>query len=114
MRDKRAKGCPNPECEMNLKKFRYGASDIYCTKCGTELVFVCRKCFRKIEDAGPGHSICGVCEAKSEEQKARLISLGKKVGGVALAAGAALPVAAKKLKDVDLKPIAEIGKGLLK
>ena len=114
MRDKRAKGCPNPECEMNLKKFRYGASDIYCTKCGTELVFVCSKCFSKIEDTGPNHSICVVCEAKSEERKARLIDFGKKAGGVALAAVATLPVAAKKLKDVDLKSIADLGKGLLK
>ena len=63
-RDSRKKGCPNEGCDMNKKKHRFKADDKFCSKCGTELVFVCPKCFSRITDDGPHHKYCALCEAK--------------------------------------------------
>ena len=68
-KDKRIKGCPNAECNRNQKKYRYKATDKYCTICGSELVLVCQDCFQKLADMGFGHIRCGSCEAEREDRK---------------------------------------------
>ena len=86
--DRRKKGCPDSNCEMNRKKHKYNSSDKYCIKCGSELVYVCSRCFAKIDDLGPDHKICANCELKDDALKDKVIGFGKKafvgLGGVAL------------------------------
>ena len=90
MRDRRSKGCPNPQCDRNKEKFRYKASDAYCTHCGGKLVFVCERCFGPIEDAGPNHRICPRCQAKIDDRAdKRRDNAQKAVGGV-MAVGTAV------------------------
>lgn len=50
--DKRKKGCTNTSCAMNQSKHMFPSTDMYCSQCGQPLVFVCKKCFKKIEDLG--------------------------------------------------------------
>lgn len=97
--DLRKKGCPNPKCPMHKKKVRQSVDVDYCPKCGTKLVFVCTRCFKEIEDKGPGHKICLHCQADADEKKAKAIGQVKDVAGKAVqavgvvAAGAAVKVA---------------------
>ncbi len=76
-KDKRAKGCPNEACECNKKKRLYKADDRYCVKCGSELLWVCRRCFRRLHSDDPSQSLCRVCQAEHED----LIQKVKKGGG---------------------------------
>ena len=89
-KDKRVKGCPDPLCERNAKKYKYAATDKFCTICGAELTFVCPVCFRKLADMGPDHILCAACQAEKADRKAnsrkRLQYIGDKVGGAARAA----------------------------
>lgn len=68
MKDKRAKGCPTENCVMHTEKVKQSADNDFCPKCGAKLVYVCKKCFRQIEDVDPKHQICELCEAKAEEK----------------------------------------------
>lgn len=68
-KDKRIKACPNAECNRNTEKYRYKATDKFCTICGSELVFVCADCFKKIADVDSDHVRCAYCEAKREDLK---------------------------------------------
>ncbi len=86
-KDKRAKGCPNTLCVRNGKRYKYAATDKYCTQCGSELTFVCPVCFRKLADMGPDHVLCASCQAEREDRKAnskkRLQYIGDKVSDAA-------------------------------
>ncbi len=87
--DKRKKGCPNEECEQHQKKIKLKATESYCSKCGTKLIYVCAKCFQEIEDIDPKHRICIRCEAESHDQKKAISGKAKMAGkGAAAAAGA--------------------------
>ena len=105
MRDRRSKGCPNPQCDRNKEKFRYKASDAYCTHCGGKLVFVCERCFGPIEDAGPNHRICPHCQAKIDDRADKRRDIAQRaVGGVVAVAGIGMAV----LKKTDIpKKVAE-------
>lgn len=108
MKDRRSKGCPNPQCDRNKKKFMYKASDVYCTECGQKLVFVCKKCFGPIEDTGPEHRICPICQAKAEDNRDKAKELGKKavVGGGVIAGGVVAILKNENLEKV-LKHVAK-------
>ncbi len=88
--DRRKKGCPNESCERHQKKIMLKATEEYCPKCGTKLIYVCSKCFREIEDIDPKHRICGLCEAEGQEKKDAAADKAKKVGKGA--AGLVVPV----------------------
>ena len=90
MRDRRSKGCPNPQCNRNKEKFRYKASDAYCTHCGGKLVFVCERCFGPIEDAGPNHRICPHCQAKIDDRADKRRDIAQKAVGGVMAVGTAV------------------------
>ena len=60
--DKRKKGCPNESCERHQKRIMLNATEEYCPKCGTKLIYVCSKCFREIEDIDPNHKTCSLCD----------------------------------------------------
>lgn len=87
-KDKRTKGCSNPDCQKAERKAKFKEEENFCPICSSELVFVCAKCHGPIDDEGPSHKICGSCEAASNDRKARVIDGGKKVaagvGSVAL------------------------------
>ena len=90
-KDKRIKGCPNEECANHIKKTRFKADQEVCSDCGTELVFVCRKCFCEIQDINEKHTVCRHCLEKSiqkkEERKEAIKGVAKKA-----AAGAGVAV----------------------
>lgn len=79
-KDKRIKGCPNIICVRNGKKYKYKAEDMFCTKCGTALVYVCPECFRKLADEGPEHFLCVQCEAEKEDRKHDAGKRWRKIG----------------------------------
>lgn len=68
-KDKRVKGCPNIKCERNSEHYKYKAEDSFCTKCGSELVFMCPKCYGKLADLGPEHVVCDKCAAIKDDRK---------------------------------------------
>ena len=70
------KGCINEECIANKKKMKYKKDDVYCPKCGSKLVHVCKKCYRPIEG---DKKLCMRCEAGNKD----MISNIKKVVGAA-------------------------------
>ena len=71
--DKRVKGCSNPECVNHIKRIKMKAENEYCPKCGAELVFVCKKCFKEIQDIDEDHSICTHCIEEAQEKKEKRI-----------------------------------------
>lgn len=89
-KDKRVKGCSNPDCEKANKKAKFKAEENYCSICGSTLVYVCAQCHGPLDDEGPDHRICGGCEATNNDRKAKAINGVKKavgvVGGVTLTA----------------------------
>ena len=56
---------------------------MFCRRCGSELGFVCKECGKPIEDLGPEHVKCTLCEAKAADRKNRAIGFVKKGGEVA-------------------------------
>ena len=113
MKDKRIKACTNKECECNkyIAKNKYSSSDSYCKKCGTELVYVCSKCFKRIENIGPEHTLCISCEAEIADKKDKAIGYVKKVGVAIAGVGA---VAVNAAKNEVVKEVANAGKGAVK
>ncbi|MBR5341636.1 MAG: hypothetical protein IK151_06900 [Erysipelotrichaceae bacterium] len=104
MSDKRVKGCPNDKCK-DYKKTKYKAEDKYCKACGSELVFVCSKCWTLLASDDPKKKICAKCEAKAEDRKEMIINTGKAIGNGALAVAAAIPAAVKIIpKVIDKLP----------
>lgn len=102
MSDKRVKGCPNESCKA-YKKAKYKAEDRFCKDCGTELIFVCSKCWTPLAGDDPNKKICAKCEAKAQDRKEKVIDMGKKIGGAALAV---VPLALKEIPElIDKLPI---------
>ena len=60
-KDKRIKGCPEPGCARHNEHYKYKPSDRFCTLCGSQLVFVCAKCFKEIEDTEDQRRYCENC-----------------------------------------------------
>ena len=110
MKDNRKKGCPNPECKKNMEHVLFKATAKYCVECATPLVFVCKDCFKKIEDLGPKHILCNLCEAKHKDDPMigvkKTVKKAAKNTGKAVAKGAANAV-------VAVKDAGEVGIGLV-
>ena len=70
LKDKRIKGCWNPLCRSHKKHLKFKSDDIYCPKCGRELVYVCAKCGRMMEDRGRKHTVCDHCIERKEANAA--------------------------------------------
>jgi predicted RNA-binding Zn-ribbon protein involved in translation (DUF1610 family) len=105
--DRRVKGCPNENCEMCRKKVKQKPSNDYCPKCGTRLIFVCKKCFKEIQNIDEKHYICDRCGAAIRQKKSAALEIAKNGLGKAkkVAVDAAVPViigvAAKVEKDMQ-------------
>ena len=78
--DMRAKGCPNPNCDLNKKKIRTKPGVAYCPKCGSKVVYVCKRCYKEIPDLGLDHKICDECEAKALERKQAAVRVAHDAG----------------------------------
>ena len=65
-KDKRTKGCWNPECVNHKKHVKFPAADNYCPRCRSELVYVCARCGGRLEDINRKHRICFKCEERRE------------------------------------------------
>ncbi|MBQ6479030.1 MAG: hypothetical protein IJI44_06650 [Erysipelotrichaceae bacterium] len=94
MSDKRVKGCPNENCK-DYKKIRYKAEDRFCKSCGSELIFVCSKCWTPLADDDQKKKICAKCEAKREDRKENIINTAKKIGEGTVAVIALVPTVLK-------------------
>ena len=112
--DRRKKGCPNEACERHQKKIMLKATEEYCPKCGSKLIYVCAKCFREIVDIDPKHKICSLCEAEGLEKRDAALDKAKKVGKGA--AGLVVPVVIKAggkiVKDLQNDAVKKIVKGV--
>ena len=93
-RDRRVKGCPNEECPMHDARKKFSARFNYCPECGSRLTFVCEKCFSEIEDLGPEHRKCRLCEAEEAEKKEKAKYVAKDAADKVAGVGAAIAVAA--------------------
>ena len=114
--DMRKKGCPNKDCSMHQKEKRFDDKIQYCPECGAKTIFVCRRCFREIEDLGPKHRLCERCEADAKARFAKIEDTVKDAGGkvlaVAATAGGVAVAAAAKAGETEIgKVAAKVGKG---
>jgi len=66
-KDKRIKGCPDPGCERHNEHYKYKPTDRFCTLCGSQLVYVCAKCFKEIEDTEDHRRYCEDCKPKQSK-----------------------------------------------
>ena len=113
-KDKRVKGCYNLTCKNYRKEVKRKATDNYCSHCGAELVYVCAKCFEKIEDMGPEVRFCKECEEKQAAKKAK-IKAGADKAKVLAGKGVKLaPAAIEIAKSPNVKGILKSGKALIK
>lgn len=90
----KVKGCVNQNCSAKQKKIKYKEADLYCTKCGQELTFVCPKCYTVLQkDDG---KYCVRCSEGKKDKKEKAAKAAGAAGGIAAGivavAGAALPV----------------------
>ncbi len=96
------KGCVKAGCVSCKKKEHYKKDDMFCTKCGQELVFVCKKCHTPIDEDTKGN-LCARCQAEKDDSADKLKDTGKKVGAGVLGVGALALSAAKVVVDVVKK-----------
>ena len=90
----KVKGCVNQSCSAKQNKNKYKKTDMYCTKCGQELAFVCPKCYTVLpENSG---KYCVRCAEGKKDKKDKTVKAAGAAGGVAAGlvavAGAALPI----------------------
>ena len=66
-KDKRIKGCPEPGCIRHIEHYKYKPDDMFCTLCGSQLVYVCAKCCKEIEDTEDHRRYCEDCKPKQSK-----------------------------------------------
>ena len=66
-KDKRIKGCPDPGCARHNEHYKYKPTDQFCTLCGSQLVYVCAKCFKELEDTEDRRRYCEDCKPKQSK-----------------------------------------------
>ena len=111
-KDKRVKGCTNKNCERCYKKFKYKAMENFCSLCGTNLTYVCEKCFSEIEDIDPYHRLCSTCEERKVENKQKVKSAAEQSKKVAIGVATLAPSIVKHMKNVDPKKVGSIVGGM--
>ena len=77
-KDKRIKGCPEPGCARHNEHYKYKPDDMFCTLCGSQLVYVCAKCFKEIEDTEDQRRYCEECKPKKSKDGAESQKPAKK------------------------------------
>lgn len=94
----KTKGCGTESCEAHKKKVTDKESEIFCSKCGSPLVYVCKDCYTQLPDGTEKY--CVRCLAKHEDRKAKVKKVAAGVGGGALAVGSVVLTVGKKALDV--------------
>ena len=77
-KDKRIKGCPEPGCARHNEHYKYKPDDMFCTLCGSQLVYVCAKCFKEIEDTEDQRRYCEECKPKKSKDGTESQKFAKK------------------------------------
>ena len=67
-KDKRIKDCPEPGCIRHIEHYKYKPDDMFCTLCGSQLVFVCAKCFKEIDDTEDHRRFCEDCKPEKSKE----------------------------------------------
>ena len=78
------KGCINITCAAFHKRISYKKSDDFCSKCGQPLYYVCKKCYKPLENASDRY--CPECNEEMALRRAELKEKAMKAGKVALKA----------------------------
>ena len=95
------KGCGNESCEAHKKKITYKESEVFCSKCGSMLIYVCKDCYTQLSDYAEKY--CLRCLAKHEDRKDKAKKVAAGVGGGALAVGGVILTYGKKALDIARK-----------
>lgn len=80
---KAKKGCINFECKSYQKKIKYKDGIIACPVCGSQLEYVCSKCYKRLPNGD--NKLCTRCQAVADDDKDRAIEVAKKAGVAAVA-----------------------------
>lgn len=72
---KTSKGCPNKKCKCNKEKELFIVDQEHCSECGSELVFVCKKCYKILDDGKKRYCSIHLQEKKDFRGKAAKIGL---------------------------------------
>jgi predicted amidophosphoribosyltransferase len=94
---KNNKGCINESCEAYKEKIKYKDSETYCSRCGSQLAYVCKKCHRQLSSNNDKN--CIRCRAEIEDRRKRIQNAGGKFLGVMIAGGGVLIQVADKLRS---------------
>lgn len=94
---KRNKGCPDEACEAHVRKIKYKSSDQFCSKCGSELVYVCKGCYTILPNAS--NKFCTRCISKTEDRKDKFMGAANKIGGGMATFGVAAAALGKIVLD---------------
>lgn len=82
------KACTNESCIAAQKKTKYKEKDSYCSKCGRELLSVCKKCRTALSESDG--AFCVECQKIKDEKFEKSF---KTLGKAATCAGAATLIA---------------------
>ena len=106
MKDKRIKMCATPNCPMYIKQITFPAEDQFCKRCGQPLIFACKSCLKPIDDKGPEHIKCTLCEAKAADRKQKIINTAKTGAELAFTVVTVVPGGGKVIKTLQkvIKP----------
>ena len=95
------KGCGNESCEAHKKKITYKESEVFCSKSGSMLIYVCKDCYTQLSD--DAEKYCVRCLAKHEDRKDKVKKVAVGVGEGALVVGGVILTYGKKVLDVAKK-----------
>jgi hypothetical protein len=95
------KGCGIESCVARKKKITYKESEVFCSRCGSSLVHVCKDCYTQLPDNSEKY--CVRCLAKHQDRKDKAKKVAVGVGGSALAVGGVILTVGKKVFDVAKK-----------
>lgn len=76
---KKNRGCQNINCKAHKKKMRFKAYMEKCPLCGEELVHVCKKCYKPLDD--DSKELCPLCYSKAMQRKETGAKISKGVLG---------------------------------
>ena len=92
---KKNKGCGNESCEAHKKKTTYKGSEVFCSKCGSPLVYICKDCYTQLPDDTDKY--CVRCLGKHEDRKNNAKKIAGQVGKGALVVGGFILTYGKKV-----------------
>lgn len=102
---KLTKGCANVNCVSHIKKVKYKNAESYCSSCGEPLVYVCKDCYKILENEDSNY--CIRCTAKHNERNDKLKKYVAGVGAGAITVSVFVAKNSKKVID-KIKPFVKI------